>query len=111
MIVQLLFTSSRTVAFWLTLVAMFGLIAMQLVYWMFTHPTNKFWLKSPSVALGDVGGGFFASDPAGRFGSRTEGGEGDWRKLRNRWEYSHIARAGLAFVSFFFLLLAMAIRI
>jgi len=35
--------------FWPTLVALLGLIGMQAVYWLFTHPVNKF---GASVSVG-----------------------------------------------------------
>src|SRR5687768_564946 len=41
----LAFTPQGTGAFWLTLVALLGLIGMQAVYWLVTHPVNNFWLK------------------------------------------------------------------
>jgi hypothetical protein len=103
----LLFTPRETTAFWLTLIALFGLLGMQVIYWMLVHPTNKYWLQSGSVTLGNVGGGFFAFDPTGRTG---HSGEVDWTKFRDRWEHSHIARAGLAFLSFLSLVLATVIQ-
>lgn len=109
-VVLLLSTPRESEAFWLTLVALFGLLGMQVVYWMLTHPANKFWLQSGKTMLGNVAGGFFAFDPTNRSASRTEGSEMDWKKLRDRWEYSHIARAGLAFVSFFSLVLAIVVQ-
>jgi hypothetical protein len=36
--------------FWLTLVALLGLIGMQAVYWLFTHPVNKFWLQGEKLS-------------------------------------------------------------
>jgi hypothetical protein len=99
-------TPPQTAAFWLTLVALFGLLGMQVVYWTLTHPANKFWLQSAGGTLGNFGGSFFAFDPAGR----SEEGEVDWTKLRDRWEYSHIARAGLAFLSFLSLVLAIVVQ-
>jgi hypothetical protein len=105
-IVLLLFTPPGTVTFWLTLVALFGLLGMQVIYWTRTHPTNKYWLQSAEGKLGNIGSGFFAFDPT----SRTEEREVDWTKLRDRWEYSHITRAGLAFLSFLCLLLAIVVQ-
>jgi hypothetical protein len=37
-------------------------------------------------------------------GSRTPA----WTELRNRWEYAHVARAGLALVSFIALIIAIS---
>jgi hypothetical protein len=106
-IVLLLLTPRETASFWLTLVASIGLLGMQLVYWTFTHPTNKSWLQAAGTTVGDLGAGFFAFDPAGRSASQTNAG---WTKLRDRWEYSHIARAALAFLSFLLVVVAIVIQ-
>jgi hypothetical protein len=97
-VILLFFMPFRSTDFWLTLVALLGLIGMQLVYWLLTHPVNKFWLEDSSSSR--VGAGFFA---LGKEGTRPE----DWTRLRDRWEYSHVARTGFALVSFLALLLAM----
>ncbi|MCE7979977.1 MAG: DUF1772 domain-containing protein [Caldilinea sp. CFX5] len=76
--------------FWLTLLALAGLVGMQAVYWFVTHPVNKFWLQDE--ALRGVSAGFFAL-------GRAEKRALPWTALRNRWEYSHVARAAFAFVS------------
>jgi Domain of unknown function (DUF1772) len=78
--------------FWLTAAAFTGFVAMQAVYWLFTHPVNKVWLQGES--LGAAGSGFF-SLAAGRPGAPD-----GWQRLRSRWEYSHVARAALAALSF-----------
>jgi len=106
-IVLLLFTPPESASFWFTAVALIGLLGMQVIYWMLTHPTNKLWLQSAGATLGNLGGEFFAHDPAGRHTSWTIA---DWRKLRDRWEYSHIARAVLAFISFVSLVVAIVIQ-
>lgn len=87
--------------FWLVLVALLGLIGMQAVYWFVTHPVNRFWLRDQS--LGAAGAEFFALDPVRRAGAATD----EWTALRDRWEYSHVARAVLGFVS----LLALAVAL
>ncbi len=74
--------------FWLTVVALVGLIGVQAVYWIFTHPVNKVWLQGQS--LGAAGTGFFSFAASGAPGAQ------DWKRLRDRWEYSHVARALLA---------------
>jgi hypothetical protein len=102
-IVLLIFTPRGTAGFWLTCAAVLGMIGMQIVFWIYTQPANRFWLES--VKIGNLGAGFFALSPAERSG--RENNAVDWRRLRDRWEYSHIVRAGLVFLSFLFLLLAM----
>ena len=85
----LVLTPRASTAFWLTLVALLGLIGMHAVYWLFTHPVNSFWLRGEK--LSGAGAGFFS------LGSSSDAA--DWRRLRDRWEYSHVARAALGFVS------------
>lgn len=95
----LLMTPMGSVDFWLTLVALLGLIGMQAVYWLFTHPVNKVWLEGEK--LSGFGSGFFS------FGTNKEKNRSvSWTQLRDRWEYSHVARAGLALVSLTALVIA-----
>ena len=101
-VVLLLLTPQGTTAYWLRLVAASGMLLVQVIFWTFIQPVNRFWLRSSNVALGNVGGAFFAVDPQVGAGA----GEVDWTKLRDRWEHSHLARAALVFVSFLSLLLA-----
>jgi hypothetical protein len=92
-----------TTDFWLTLAALLALVSMHAVYWLFTHPLNNFWLEGKQ--LSGLGYSFFSLGSAGRRGGRKKS-SGDWTALRDRWEYSHVARALLAGVSFFALLVA-----
>jgi hypothetical protein len=92
--------------FWLTIVAFLGLVGMQLVYWLVTHPVNRYWLQGEK--LGSLGSGFFSLASAS--GSR---GPGDtrsvsWTVLRDRWEYSHLTRAILVLVSLVALVIALS---
>jgi hypothetical protein len=85
--------------FWLVLAAFLSLLVMHAIYWLVTHPVNNFWLKDTDLSR--LGSGFFS------FGLRgKEGGVQDWRSLRDRWEYSHVARAFFSVTAF--LLLAVA---
>lgn len=47
--ILLVLTPSGSADFWLTLVALLGLIGMQAVYWLFTHPVNKFWVEGENL--------------------------------------------------------------
>jgi phosphoglycerol transferase MdoB-like AlkP superfamily enzyme len=87
--------------FWLTLGAWVALVLMQAVYWIFIQPVNSFWLKD--VGLRGAGKTFFG---LGAIDS-VRSGQMDWRYLRDRWEYSHLARAGLAVVAFVLLVTAI----
>ena len=100
-IILLFLTPVRSADFWLTLVGLLGLIGMQAVYWLFTHPVNKFWLQDEK--LSGFGSSFFS------FGtSKEETRPVRWTELRDRWEYSHVVRAGFAFVSLLALLIAIS---
>jgi hypothetical protein len=57
-LILLFLTPWGTATFWLTLVALLGLIGMQAVYWLLTHPANKFWLQNDQ--LSGLGAGFFS---------------------------------------------------
>ena len=97
-IVLLLLTPRASAQFWLTLVGTLGVIGMHAVYWVFTHPVNNFWLRDEK--LGGLGTAFFS-----RGASRSV--QADWTKLRDRWEYSHVARSALAVISFIALLIVL----
>jgi hypothetical protein len=92
----LLLLTPGVAAFWLTLAALIALIAIQAVFWLVTQPVNKHWLKGEK--LSGTGRAFFGA------GGNVEG---DWTALRDRWEYSHIARAALATIAFVLLLVAV----
>jgi hypothetical protein len=103
-IILLFFIPFGTPDFWLTVVAVLGLIGMQATYWLLTHPVNKFWLQGQK--LSGLGSGFF-SFGANRSRPLNKSRAVDWTDLRDRWEYSHVARAGLAFASLTTLVIAI----
>ena len=98
----LLLTPQGTPAFWLRLVALAALLGMQVVFWLFTQPVNKFWLQS--TTLGGFGEAFF-NVGSGTHRVRSDDPDG-WKRMRDRWEYSHIVRAALAGLSFLLLVVA-----
>jgi hypothetical protein len=102
-IILLFLTPLGSTDFWLTLVALLGLIGMQAVYWLFTHPVNKFWVEGEN--LDRFSSRFFSF---GKERLQTGASAPDWTELRNRWEYAHVARAGLAAVSFVALVIAIS---
>jgi hypothetical protein len=105
-LVLLLLTPTNQPAFWWILTALIALVAMHTVYWLVTHPVNKYWLKDTS--LQGLGGEFFALDPLKKGTAIDEGGQG-WIRLRDRWEYSHVWRAALAVIALIALIVSTAI--
>jgi len=106
-LILLCLTPLGSAAFWLTLVALLGLLGMQAVYWLWTHPVNQFWVAG--VHLNRFSSGFFS------FGAQMSQREHathppDWTELRDRWEYSHVARAGCALLSLVALVVAISCR-
>lgn len=79
-----LLTPRNSAAFWLWWLAFVAMLLTHITYWLVTHPVNNFWLRG--VKIGNAATRFFGFDvlPAGR---------ADWTALRDRWEFSHIARA------------------
>jgi hypothetical protein len=101
LLLLLFLTPAGIPRFWLTLAAFLVLLAMHFAYWLVTHPVNNFWLKD--FELKGFGAAFFT------FASRTSSKRHlDWTELRNRWEYSHVLRAGLGLLSFLLLVAAVA---
>jgi hypothetical protein len=95
----LVVTPLNTTAYVLTFVALIALLLMHALYWVLTHAVNKFWIADQK--LGKAGTAFFNPTGESRIGE-------DWAHLRNRWEYSHVARACCALVAFVALAAATA---
>jgi len=87
-------------AFWLTFTAFVTLTIAHGIYWVLIHPVNKVWLEDQELVA--AGRAFFSAVARGNNASE------DWTALRDRWEYSHVARAGLAFVGLVALTMAVA---
>ncbi len=88
------------------LVALVALILMHALYWIITHPVNKFWMKDQH--LEGLGAGFFSVGKRGCELTKADPEE-VWRRLRNRWEYSHLVRAVFAGIALIALSVALAI--
>jgi hypothetical protein len=95
----LLWLSPRfTVLFWLVALALAATILAHLFYWVLVAPVNKVWLKGEAL-----------SAPASQFfGAAKDADHTDWRRLRDRWEWSHVCRAATSMIAFL-LLLAVAL--
>jgi anthrone oxygenase-like protein len=100
--VLVLLTPRETTAFWLTMGALLGLLATQLVFWTMTQPVNKIWVRGHQLST--LSATFFSVGPAA--GSEAAAGSLDWTALRDRWEFSHVVRAGCAGASFVLLVIA-----
>jgi hypothetical protein len=97
-------TPSGAPAFWMILAAFVALVAAHAVYWVLTHPVNRFWLRGERIAR--AGAGFFAFDPIGS-GRKAGHPRLNWTALRDRWEYSHVVRAVLALAALVLLVIAV----
>jgi hypothetical protein len=86
----LLFLIPAGKPFWWAGIALLMLVASHAVYWLVTHPVNGFWLKD--FELSGLSGAFFSVFAPPQ--------TADWQQLRDVWEYSHVARACLAMLSF-----------
>lgn len=82
--------------FWWTAAALGFLVLGHATYWVVTHPINSAWLKHTNLT--GLSRSFFMLFSAPK---------ADWRHMRNIWEYSHIARACLATLSFLSMTLAL----
>lgn len=90
--------------FWLVAAAFVAMLAMHAAYWLLTHPVNNFWLGD--FDLKGASADFFAADPLRR---RLHTGPEDWIALRDRWEWSHVLRAGLGAAGLALLVTAVAL--
>jgi hypothetical protein len=98
----LFFTPTGTLAFGLVLIALVSLIAVNAIFWFAVQPVNRFWVEGQ--AMSRVGSSFFRLGPQ----SPAERAS-DWTELRDRWEYSHLARAIFGSVSFLALLVSLVV--
>jgi Anthrone oxygenase len=104
-LILLLFTPSHSPSFGWTLAALVALLSMHAAYWVFTHPLNRFWMKGHKLT--GFSGGFIGLDPMKRE-TPDRSREDDWKRIRQRWEYSHVLRAVLAGIGFVSLVIAVA---
>ena len=93
-VLALLFVVPGGLSFWLAAGALLSLLAMHAAYWLLTHPVNNFWLDQ--FDFGKASGGFFGFDPFNQSGRLAKD---DWTRLRDRWEFSHVVRAGFGMLS------------
>lgn len=82
--------------FWWTMASLAFLIGVHGTYWFVTHPVNSAWLQGTQL-----------SGASNFFFSLFAAPKSDWRHMRNLWEWSHVARAALATLSFLSMTLAL----
>jgi hypothetical protein len=78
-------------AFVLTLAAFVSMLLVHAVFWIVTQPVNRVWVRK--LNLNGAATRFFRSD------TNTDAVDRNWSSLRDRWEYSHIARALLSTIA------------
>jgi Domain of unknown function (DUF1772) len=105
MLLLAIITPRGSAAYWLTLGGFVLMLCMHAVYWVLTHPVNKFWVKD--IELKGAGRGLFAFDPLGRAHNSAAP---NWTALRDRWEVSHIIRAALAVLALTLLATAVVLE-
>jgi Domain of unknown function (DUF1772) len=88
-------------SFWLLTASCAAMVAMQAIYWIWIQPVNNVWLKD--TKLEGASGAFMGIGKLRSPGAGTT----DWTDLRNRWEFAHAARAGLAVAAFVLLVAAV----
>jgi hypothetical protein len=69
---------------------------------------NNFWLQLEN--LNGLGSGFFSLGLASKRGRQSESRLENWTDLRDSWEYSQVARAGLPALSFIALVFALSVN-
>ena len=104
-LILLIVMRGRGAAFWWTFAAFIALAAMHAVFWFVTQPTNRFWLKNQEMSK--AGSRFFAVDQLNQSAS-NENGDQDWKRFRDRWEYSHLVRAVLSGIALIAVVVAVA---
>jgi len=92
----LVLTPTDSQRFWWIAAALGFLVLCHATYWIVTHPVNSAWLKDTDT-----------SGLASSFFGMFSAAEGGWKQMRDIWEYSHIARALLATLSFLSMTLAL----
>ncbi len=91
-------TPPESGAFWWTGLALLATTATHLIFWLVTQPVNRIWVREQD--MDGAGGAFFA------VGATAP--DKSWKQLRNRWERSHLVRAGLMTIGFVAMTLAVA---
>ncbi|MDX3926436.1 MAG: DUF1772 domain-containing protein [Shinella sp.] len=100
LVLQAFVVRNDPTTFRLTLAALLAMLAVVGIYWLVTHPINKYWVEASE--LGGAGKSFF--------GETKSISDSDWTALRDRWEYSHITRAAFAMLAFLLVSIGASIQ-
>jgi Domain of unknown function (DUF1772) len=101
-VLLLLSTSPVGTRFWLLLLSLVALAAVQIIFWFWVQPVNRIWLRD--LELGQAGAAFFGTQRQAPGGNpKAEG----WQVLRDRWESGHVARAVFAIIGLLLLTVAV----
>jgi hypothetical protein len=94
--VLLLLTPAGSEKFNWIAAAFSSLLAMQFIYWVFAWPVKDFWTGSHK--FGPAARRFFGLSSTAEVMAKKHH-ESLWPELKQRWEFSHVARAVFGFVS------------
>lgn len=92
-------------SFWWGLAGFVAMAAMHVVFWTVTQPVNRHWLAG--LRMTGVGRQFFRMNRE-QAEANTEV-PNQWERLRDKWEYSHVIRAGFAAIGLISVTLAVAL--
>jgi hypothetical protein len=96
LVALIILTPTTAERFWWTVAALGLLLIGHATYWVVTHPVNAVWLKDTNLTgMSEMFFGLFSAPDA------------DWKHMRNVWEYSHVARAGLHILGFLSMTMAL----
>lgn len=95
-LLALLWTAPWGARLWWIAAALGTLALSHATYWLVTHPVNNVWTRE--IPLSGPGAAFFSTF-AGNI-------SGDWARLRDVSEFSHVVRSVFATLSFVFLTIA-----
>jgi hypothetical protein len=91
-------------SFWWSLAAFLALALMHAVFWFVTQPVNRYWAANLNLTSG-AARQFFGVDQK----QVDPVPEVEWQRLRDKWEYSHIARAVFATIGLVCVTVAIAL--
>jgi hypothetical protein len=89
----LLLMPRGSASFWWSVAGFLSLAVMHAIFWTVTQPVNRYWAANFELSSGARR--FFGAGPKD-FESNEPTHADQWERQRDKWEYSHIARAVFA---------------